>query len=188
MTFPAHWFGVSRIGTQVVFGMVPATCMVTATQWRLYPEGLRVSDMGNIVASLKSEPQGVMLILAVVETVGEAVYLMEAARICLRAWDDEVCAAHFAAPITPPPKTGPTVPSEPLPPGHPDSYSMDDLRADLQLSKDAGHSPTVAGRFDVDQAPITDYCNAPLSSPGGAGVHLCVYEHGHVGPHSWGGP
>lgn len=170
MTFPAHWFGVSRSGTIVTFGIVPCTCTVDANQWRLYPDGLRTHDLIEIVATLKSEPQGMMLILAVVPSLSDAVYLMESARMALQAWDLAAREKAFGSPVIPPPTTGPTVPSEPLPAGHPDSYSMDDLRADLQLP-----------------APITNYCNAPLPSMGGAGVHLCVYEHGHAGHHSWGG-
>lgn len=126
---PPHWFTVYRQGPVIGATLQPCTCVVNATSWRLFPDSLRVSDLIPVFESLAKEPSHCSLVIAYVDTIDSAHYLMEAARVALAAFDDDTRDRLFGPPVVPP--TEADQPREPLPPGHPDSFSMEALRAAL---------------------------------------------------------
>ncbi len=153
--FPPHWFTVSRAGAVISFELMPCANMVSAVQWRLYDEGLRTVDVVEAVELLRTCPRIHTLVLAYVDTIDAAHYYMESGRMALGAWDGHARERAFGDPIDPPKPAGEaSQAAEPLPAGHPDSYSMDDLRASLQLAHDDGHSPTVAARISTERAQV----------------------------------
>lgn len=129
---PPHWFTIFRQGTIIGATLQPCTCVVNATSWRLFPDSLRVSDLIPIMESLAKEPSHCSLVITYVDSIDSAHYLMEAARVALAAFDDATRERLFGPKPVPPGEA--ERPREPLPPGHPDSYSMDALRAHLDAN------------------------------------------------------
>lgn len=127
--FPPHWFTVYRAGTVIGCTLQPANCLVPATSWRLYPDSLRTSDMIHILEALAKEPSNCSLVIAYVDSIDSAHYLMESARVALAAFDDATRDRLFSPPPVPP--TEADKPREALPPGHPDSFTMEALRTEL---------------------------------------------------------
>lgn len=127
--FPPHWFTVYRSGTVIGATLQPANCLVQATSWRLYPESLRTSDLVAVFESLAKEPANCSLVVCYVDSIDSAHYLMESARVALAAFDDKTRDRLFGPPVVPP--TEADQPKPALPPGHPDSFSMDELRKTL---------------------------------------------------------
>lgn len=180
---PPHWFAMSRSGITIKFGLLPCNVTMDSSQWLLYPDSLRVSDLHHAVELLKKVPDNTTLILAYVDTIDTAHYLMESGRMVLDAWTLEDRTKAFAPPIQPPAPPGAgeaSQPAEPLPDGHPDSFSMDQLRAELD-----GKPRVPFGEF-YNEPPVINFCNEPLGTLK-TGMHLCVHEKGHSGKHSWEG-
>jgi hypothetical protein len=136
--FPPHWFTVYRAGTIIGATLQPANCLVQATSWRLYPESLRTSDLVNVLESLAREPANCSLVIAYVDCIDSAHYLMESARVALAAFDDATRDRLFGQAPVPP--TEADMPREALPAGHPDSFSMDELRKTLGTAGDETHN------------------------------------------------
>lgn len=128
-SFPPHWFTLYRQGTIIGATLQPCTCVVNATSWRLFPDSLRVSDLIPIMESLAHEPSHCSLVLCYVDSIDSAHYLMEAARVALAAFDDATRDRLFGPAPVPPGEA--EKPREPLPPDHPDSFSMEALKAHL---------------------------------------------------------
>lgn len=132
--FPPHWFTVHRIGANVTFSLIPATSPIASYQWRLYVDGLRSSDMVDLIETLVREPQSVVFILTYVDTVDLAHFLMESARTALVSLGQQSMDKLF---LTRPPVAvsdlGP--PPAEAPPGDPATFTMEELQASLDKVK-----------------------------------------------------
>lgn len=140
--FPPHWFTIYRHGRTIGATLQPCTALIQAHEWRLFPDSLRHADMVPLFESLKSEPEMCSLIICYVDSLESAHDLMDAARCALAQFDDKTRDRLFGP--TPVPPTEADKPREPLPLGHPDSFTMDELREHLQLEQ--SESPVPYGK------------------------------------------
>lgn len=136
--FPPHWFTVYRAGATVGFTLQPCSCLIQASSWRLYPESLRHWDLVSVIDSLQREPAHCSLVLSYVDSIDSAHYLMDSAKAALKCFDDATRERLFGPAPVPP--TEADKPREALPPGHPDSFSMEDLKKTLEQS--SGGTPS----------------------------------------------
>lgn len=141
--FPPHWFTVYRAGSIIGATLQPVNCLVQATSWRLYPDSLRTSDLIHVLEALAKEPAHCSLVIAYVDSIDSAHYLMEAVRVALAAFDDATRDRLFGPPVVPP--TEAEKPREALPPGHPDSFPMEALRRELGEETDRFRKDVLQG-------------------------------------------
>ena len=140
--FPPHWLMLFRINTSIIFQLQPCNVVIPAAQWRLFPDGLRALDIAEIIPMLAKVPSHHALVICYVDSIDSAHYLMEACNAAVSFYDSDAREKLF----NPNPQThapGPTIPSEPLPAGHPDSFPMDALRSELAMkpNDNKGTSP-----------------------------------------------
>lgn len=130
--FPPHWFIMSKSGLSIHFSMVPCgSASIQSTQWRLFPDGLRALDLAELVPMLATVPDHHALVICYVDTIDTAHYLMECCRTVLACYTEEDRKKLFG-PEKPPFAPDAQAPTEPLPAGHADSFSMDHLRDELE--------------------------------------------------------
>lgn len=127
--FPPHWFAVYRIGASVVFQLTPCNVAVPTASWRLFPDGLRTTDLAYLVESLAKEPENIQLVLCYVDSIDSAVYLMESARTTLALMKYGMAELFKPAPPLRVADLG-RPPAE-APPGDPDTFTMEELKAEL---------------------------------------------------------
>jgi len=194
--FPPHWFTIFRAGTEIGVTLQPCSTLINANQWRLFPEGLRTSDLVSILESLAKEPDNCSLVLAYVDTIDSAHYLMESGRVALAAFDGPTRDHLFSRPVVSPSEAD--RPTAPLPPGHPDSFPMEALREELHgKAPTPDDRPAECGFVMDDQVCILPAQHTGLhyskkqpvvwaecpdcGGLGHVGIHLCVACKGECG-------
>lgn len=137
--FPPHWLVLARNGTHVAASLVPCSMMaVQATEWHTCE--LRDGEYPYILEELAKRGERSALVLDYVNNLDQAHHYMISWGVYLRHQLTAEMRAELFAPSPPVPMTDNAQPAEPLPAGHPDSFSMDELKHQLEAS--SGGNPS----------------------------------------------
>lgn len=136
MSFPPHFAVASHNGPSVTFSIVPiGQASINSNQWYFYAEGIRSSDFLDIIKLLTTLPNNFTVVVCLIESIDDAHYFLENGRSILEHCTYEERVDMFTD-KSHPHAPDPIKPSEPLPPGHPDSFSMSDLQNLLDSTKE----------------------------------------------------